>query len=121
MIIMPFLFSSFVSYATSTFDQVLEPLFVQLTRTPDSQRDKNLVETKMKEFQICAKTLLSQLQKHQYVCGANFTAADCVIAYNVWWASTIQQGDHDLLEDYPDLRQYLDRVMSRPAFQKTFQ
>ena len=118
MIIMLFFFSSFVSYATSTFDQVLEPLYMQLTHTPDNQRDKNLVETKMKQFRICADTLSSHLQNHSYVCGANFTAADCVIAYNVWWASVIQQGV--LLEDYPVLRQYLDRVMSRPAFQRTF-
>lgn len=109
---------SFIAYATSTFDQVLEPLYMQLTHTPESKRDTALVETKMKQFHICAGTLSTHLTNKRFICGDKFTAADCVIAYNVWWASVIQQGA--LLQDYQILRQYLERVMLRPAFQKTF-
>ena len=91
---------------------------MQLTHTPEDERDQKLVEAKKKQFCCCANTLSAHLQDQLYVCGSKFTAVDCVIGYNIWWASVIQQGA--LLDDYPILHQYLDRLMSRQAFQKTF-
>lgn len=48
----------------------------------------------------------------------SFTAADCVIGFTLYWAHTIEDGI--LLEDYPILRSYLQRLQSRPSFQRTF-
>lgn len=114
----PFSPCSCITYATSTFDQILEPLYMQLTHTPDEQRNHTLVENMRRKFTISANVLSNVLSDQPYICGDKFTAADCVIGYNVWWASVIQKGS--LLEDYPVLRQYLARLSSRPAFQKTF-
>lgn len=109
---------SFMSYATSTFDQVLEPLYMQLTHTPEDQRNHVMVDSMRRKFTICANVLSSILSERNYVCGDKFTAVDCCIGYNVWWASVIQNGG--LLADHPVLRSYLDRLQKRPAFQNTF-
>lgn len=91
---------------------------MQLTHTPEDKRNQALVDSMMRKFTICASVLSSYLSERQYICGDKFTAADCVIGYNVWWASVIQGGV--LLEDYPGLKDYLARLKARPAFEKTF-
>lgn len=110
--------SSFICYANSTFDQILEPLYMQLTHTPEDQRNQAQVDTLRRKFTICANILSSALSDHPYICGDKFTAADCVIGYDVWWASVIQGGS--LLADHPVLRSYLDRLQERPSFKVTF-
>lgn len=47
-----------------------------------------------------------------------FSAADCVLGYNIWWASVIKDGF--LLENYPELLSYLCRLRKRPAFKQTW-
>lgn len=91
---------------------------MQLTHTPEAQRNQSLVENMMAKFKLCAEVISTHLQNQEYICGSKFTAADCVIGYNIWWASVIQQGS--LLQQYPVLQQYLERLKSRPAFQSTF-
>lgn len=91
---------------------------MQLTHTPEDQRNHTLVDSMRRKFTICANVLSSALGDCPYVCGEKFTAADCVVGYNVWWASVIQGGS--LLDDYPVLKSYLERLKKRPAFEKTF-
>jgi len=45
------------------------------------------------------------------------TAADCVIGYNVIWASVPEINNGVLLEGRPNIRAYLDRIKARPALQ----
>ena len=90
---------------------------MQLTHTQPSKRNTALVDTMRRKFHICANVLSSHLSGHQFVCGEKFTAADCVVGFNVWWASVIESGA--LLEEYPVLRDYLDRLSARPAFEAT--
>lgn len=90
---------------------------MQLTHTPADKRNAPLVDTMTRKFHICANVLSSHLSGHLYVCGDKFTAADCVVGFNVWWASVIEGGA--LLEDYPVLREYLARLKARPAFELT--
>ena len=109
---------SYISYAVATIDQILEPLYMQLTHTPENQRDNDLVKTKMDQFHIVATHLTDQLTQHQYICGDRFTAADCVIGYNIWWAGVIQGGE--ILKKYPVLEEYVERLKARQAFQDAF-
>ena len=90
---------------------------MQLTHTPANQRNNGLVDTMTRKFHICANVLSSQLSGKQFVCGDKFTAADCVVGFNVWWASVIDGAT--LLEEYPVLRDYLARLKARPAFEAT--
>lgn len=114
---------------------------MQLTHTPAEKRDNDLIEKKREKFKIFSKTLNDHLQGKEYICGDHFSAADCVvnnscyffvlmflinrnnfltkqIGYNVWWASIINKGE--LLEDYPDIRAYKERMCSRDAWKKVF-
>lgn len=109
---------SFISYATSTFDQILEPLYMQLTHTPEEKRNQALVDSMMRKFNISANIISNHLSGRQYICGDRFTAADCVIGYNIWWASVIHGGM--LLQEFPVLLQYLEQLKQRPAFEKVF-
>ena len=92
---------------------------MQLTHTPEDKRNQPLVDSMLRKFSICAKVLSQHLSDKQYICGDKFTAADCVVGFNVWWASVVQ--DRALLEDYPGLRDYLERLKARPAFRSTFE
>ena len=109
---------SYISYAIATVDQVLEPLYMQLTHTPEKQRDNELVKKKMEQFDILATHLSDRLSYHQFICGDRITTADCVLGYNMWWASVIQGGE--LLKKYPALQGYVDRLKERTTFQETF-
>ncbi len=91
---------------------------MQLTHTPEDKRNHAQIESLKRKFTIIANVLSSQLADQEYICGDKFTAADCVMGFNVWWASMVQNGD--LLADHPVLRDYLERIKSRPNFQKTF-
>ena len=91
---------------------------MQLTHTPEEKRNHSQVDSLRRKFTICANVLSNHLADREYICGDKFTAADCVVGFNVWWASMIQGGA--LLEDYPILRDYLERIKARPNFQKTF-
>lgn len=90
---------------------------MQLTHTPEEKRNHSLVDSCRRKFDISANILSSLLADRQYVCGDKFTAADCVVGYNVWWASVIQGGS--LLQEYPVLTEYLERLKARPAFDQT--
>ena len=89
---------------------------MQLTHTPEEKRNQSLVDTLLRKFGICCNIISSLLNDRAYVCGDKFTAADCVVGYNIWWASAIQNGE--LLKEFPVLLQYLERLKERPAFQE---
>jgi glutathione S-transferase len=58
-----------------------------------------------------ALILENHLSGRELVTGERFSAADIVIAYDLFWANTM-----NLLEEFPVLRAYLDKIRQRPAF-----
>lgn len=48
-----------------------------------------------------------------------FTAADCVLGYNMWWAGAMQGGI--LLQNHPALLEYYKRLSRRSGFQRVFE
>lgn len=105
-----------ICYSACTVDAILEPLYIQLTHTPEEKRNQSLIDTNMRKFSICCNVISTLLNDRLYVCGSKFTAADCVVGYNVWWASAIHNGE--LLKEFPVLVQYLERLKERPAFKE---
>ena len=51
------------------------------------------------------------------VCITRLTAADCVIGFNIFWASASPMNNGVLLEGRPILKAYLDRIQARPALE----
>ncbi|XP_071953025.1 glutathione S-transferase GstA-like isoform X2 [Antedon mediterranea] len=109
---------NWICYAIATIDPVLEPLYMQLTHTPEDQRDNVLVDKMMAKFKEIATYLSTVLEKRQYICGDRFTTADCVLGYNMWWASVIRSGA--ILQEYPVLVEYVERIKEREGFKKVF-
>ena len=49
----------------------------------------------------------------------SLTAADCVLGYNIIWASLPEMKNGLLLEGRPNIKAYLGRIKARPALQQT--
>ncbi len=46
----------------------------------------------------------------------SFTAADCILGYNVWAATDDMFNKGSLVKDFPEVRAYVKRLEERPAF-----
>jgi len=109
---------SWILYSAATFDNIMRNLQEQLVDTPPHDRDSDKLDLALKGFDAFSRALSETLDKRCYICGDKFTAADCVLGFTLWWAYTIEGGA--LLQEYPVLMNYLQRLKSRRAFQKTF-
>ena len=56
-------------------------------------------------------TLRGFLGATRYVCGTHFTAADVMLGSVINWGMMFKT-----IPDHPELRTYVDRVTSRPAY-----
>lgn len=84
-----------------------ETLFPESVRSPAIaafNRDK--VEREM------IPQLEARLANHEWMCGDQFTAVDCITAQNVNWMRAYGMGRHGPLRDY------IKRHMARPAWQR---
>ncbi|KAJ8318066.1 hypothetical protein KUTeg_003157 [Tegillarca granosa] len=110
---------NWVLYACSTLDEVLETLYIQWGETTPENQDKELISKAIDKFSLFANYFSKFLEGKTYICGNRFTAADCVIGYNIWWSSVMKEDN--LIQNYPNIVKYLDTLKKRPAFQKVFQ
>ncbi len=78
---------------------------------PKEQRSAMAIRMGREEYHKAAMILESHLSNRDTVLGDSFSAADIVIAYDLFWANTM-----NLLEELPVLRAYLDKMRQRPAF-----
>ncbi|XP_060067180.1 uncharacterized protein LOC132547442 [Ylistrum balloti] len=109
---------NWVVYACSTLDDMMEHIFVQWCLTHPENQDENLVKRMAYKFRDFANYFNKYMEGKSYICGDTFTAADCVIGYNIWWASTMKEGC--LINDHPEIVRYLGTLQRRDAFQQTF-
>ena len=61
-----------------------------------------------------APQLATKLETQDFICGENFTAADCMTAHNVNWAGAYGLCRSDVF------KAYMSRMKARPAFQMAF-
>jgi glutathione S-transferase len=81
----------------------------------DADKDARTIQRYREKFTNEAEPQLSaRFERHPFICGDEFTAADCVIGHNVIWAR-----GYGLCRD-EIFRSYLSRVSKRPAFVKAF-
>ncbi|XP_061182274.1 uncharacterized protein LOC133190598 [Saccostrea echinata] len=107
-----------IFYCCATIDEILEHLFVQWMFVEPEKRDNVLIQNMMSKFDSSATHIEKLLHNRKYICGDKFTAADCVLGYNIWWASVMQNGE--LLKNHPSILSYFERLKRRKAFQLTF-
>lgn len=102
-------------YVPANVDDVLETYMTQTRWLPADKRDPKVAEAARETFALHAHHLTGLLGKHPYLLGDEFSAADVILGYALQWASSM-----GLLESFPVLGAYLERLRARPAFQKVW-
>lgn len=64
-------------------------------------------------FQKAAQVLSQHLETREFMVGKSFSAADIMVGSNLLFAKGL-----GLLEEYPGLKKYLEKLVSRPAFKR---
>ena len=67
------------------------------------------IELAREDFRTMAAILDKHLEGREFIVGDTLTVADCVTAYLIDWA-----GECNLIESFPQLRAYLERLYARP-------
>ena len=76
---------------------------------PEDKRSSADIAIARVEFVDMAKVLERHMAGREFIIGNTITAADCVAAYTIDWAS-----ENKLLDGLPQLRAYLERMYARP-------
>lgn len=76
---------------------------------PEDKRQPGDIPVACEDFKAMADVLEKHMEQRQFVVGDSVTVADLVMAYTLDWANEIH-----LLEGFPQLRAYMDRMYARP-------
>jgi len=102
-------------FGGSWMDMMLWQIRIHEHILPESQADaRTIARYRSKFVKEVEPQLLGRLEKTDFICGDDFTAADCVIGHNVTWAR-----GYGMCQD-KIFRRYLSRLAKRPAFAKAF-
>jgi glutathione S-transferase len=100
-----------IQFGATSMDMMLSQVRLHEHMLPQSERDPRMVVRYRKKFlEEVEPQLARRLEASPYVCGDRFTAADCIIGYNVSWAR-----GYGLCQD-ETFRRYLKSLRTRPAF-----
>ena len=95
------------------FDNTMRPL--EAMRPPGTPHDPGLAERGRADFQIRAAALTHALADREFLIGDDFTGADLLIGHSCFMAAHT-----GLIEDFPELKAYLERLQERPAYQRAY-
>lgn len=102
-------------FGATTMDTMLSQVRIHEHMLPPAERDPRTVARYRGKFALEVEPQLARrLEAAPYICGDVFTAADCVVAYDVFWAR-----GYGLCRD-EIFRRYLSTVSKRPAFASAF-
>ncbi len=104
-----------LQFAATSMDMMLWQIRIHTHILPEDERDEGTIKRYRNKFiNEIEPQLKSRLERTDFICGDEFTAADCLIAHNVMWANSYQ-----LCQDRV-YRKYLLKMGRRPAFRKAF-
>jgi glutathione S-transferase len=102
-------------YGSTWMDMMLWQIRIHESVLPDDQRDERTIARYRHKFATEAEPQVAErLARTPYICGENFTAADCVMGHTVFWAR-----GYGLCQDEV-FRGYVSRISKRPAFVAAF-
>jgi glutathione S-transferase len=96
-------------FAATELEQPLWRIAHHTNIYPESKRLPAEIALARDDFKSMAAVLEQHMKARQFVAGNSVTVADFVLAYTLDWANEIQ-----LLDDFPGLRAYLERMYARP-------
>ncbi|MBI1210614.1 MAG: glutathione S-transferase family protein [Alphaproteobacteria bacterium] len=102
----------YFSDATLTFPQTIVLRYSQLE--PEARRLPQAATDYRAWFYGRLRAVTAAVSEHEYLCADRFTAADIAVGYGLFLATQI-----GIDSDFPPpVREYLDRLMARPAFKR---
>jgi glutathione S-transferase len=96
-------------FAATELEQPLWRILRHTALYPEDKRLPGDVALARQEFKEMAAVLEKHLQGRQFVVGDRATVADFVMAYTLDWG-----GEAQLLDEFPVLRGYMERMYARP-------
>ena len=104
-----------VYFGGAWMDMMLWQIRLHQDLLPEAVRSERVVAFNHDKFlNEVEPQLKSRLEKHDYICGDEFSAADCMIGQNINWARA-----YKLCQD-PIFKRYMSRVSKREGFIKAF-
>lgn len=99
-----------VMFAITELEQPLWRIAKHTMVYPEDKRLPADISLARQEFGVMATVLDRHMEGRKFIVGDNITAADCMTAYLIDWAN-----EEHLIDNYPQLRAYLERMYARPA------
>ncbi|KAK7113012.1 glutathione S-transferase GstA-like [Littorina saxatilis] len=109
---------NWILYCSSRLDEAMTALALQWMFTPKDQQKQEVITKYLSVANICLDNAERALEDRQFILGPELTAADCVLGYNVVWASVPHMNGGQLLKGRPNLTAYLGRIQARPALKE---
>lgn len=102
-------------FASTWMDMMLWQVRIHEHVLPAAQKDDRTIARYRRKFTEEAEPqIAARLERSTYICGEEFTAADCIVGHNVFWASGYGMCRGDVF------RRYLATLAMRPAFGQAF-
>ena len=102
-------------FGASSMDMMLWQLRVHEDVLPASERDDRTIRRYRQKFATEVEPQLKgRLTSMPFICGSEFSAADCIVGYNVLWAQAFQLCSHTVFD------KYVARISERTAFKCAF-
>ena len=102
-------------FGSTWMDMMLWQVRVHEHMLPETERDPRTVARYRKKLATEVEPqLAARLEASPYICGENFTAADCVVAHSIVWARGYGMCRGEVF------KRYLGLVSKRPAFASAF-
>lgn len=98
-----------VMFAVTELEQPLWRITRHSFLYPPEKRIAADIELAKEDFETMAKVLESHLDGRRFIVGDALTAADCVTAFLIDWANEVR-----LIDAFPRMQAYLERMYSRP-------
>jgi glutathione S-transferase len=96
-------------FAATELEQPLWRIARHTSLYPETKRLPADVTLAREDFKPMAAVLEEHLKGRQFVVGNTVTVADFVLAYTLDWANEVR-----LLDGFPTLREYMERMEARP-------
>lgn len=107
------LYYQWMVYAIATLEPPVLQVFMNTIMLPEAERSAAAADEGRTKFADVGRVLEQALGSKPYLLGEQFSAADVMIGSTLAWAQFM-----GLLDRFPTLQQYVQRLSERPAFQK---
>jgi glutathione S-transferase len=100
-------------YAMATLEPPVLQVFMHTVRLPEAERSAAAAEEGRKKFAAVAEVIANSIAGRPFLLGEQFSAADVMIGSTLAWSQFL-----GLLDGQPALSEYVQRLTSRPAYQR---